>query len=102
MNSGLRRLLLPLTPLYRIGLALRESRLASGREPIRRLRSPVISIGNLSTGGAGKTPLAIALARALSESGTSSPIWRRRSLPNSARRQKVRGETCQLTSIRLR
>jgi len=60
-----RALLAPLTPLYRLGLALRERRLASGRERIRRLRLPVISIGNLSTGGSGKTPLAIALARAL-------------------------------------
>ena len=39
--------------------------LRRGREPIRRLRYPVISIGNLSTGGSGKTPLTIALANAL-------------------------------------
>jgi tetraacyldisaccharide 4'-kinase len=64
-----RSLLLPLTPLYRLGLAMRERRLASGSEPVRRLRYPVISIGNLSAGGAGKTPLAIALARALTERG---------------------------------
>jgi tetraacyldisaccharide 4'-kinase len=64
-----RRMLLPLTPLYRLGLTLRESRLRSGREPIRRLRFPVVSIGNLSTGGAGKTPFAIALARALAGAG---------------------------------
>ena len=56
----LRRLLLPLNPLYRLGLSWRERRLQTGREPVRRLRSPVISIGNLSTGGAGKTPLTIA------------------------------------------
>jgi tetraacyldisaccharide 4'-kinase len=68
-SSGLRRLLLPLTPLYQFGLARRERRLATGREPIRRLRFPVISIGNLSTGGAGKTPLTIALAQALTRRG---------------------------------
>ncbi|UWZ84984.1 tetraacyldisaccharide 4'-kinase [Occallatibacter riparius] len=61
----LRPLLAPLTPLYRLGLALRERRLASGKEPIRKLKFPVISIGNLAIGGAGKTPMAIALAKAL-------------------------------------
>lgn len=64
-----RRMLSPLTPLYRLALAMRERRLASGRERIRRLRLPVISIGNLSTGGAGKTPLTIVLARALAARG---------------------------------
>lgn len=64
-----RTLLLPLTPLYRLGLAARERRLASGREPIRRLPFPVISIGNISTGGSGKTPLAIALSRMLTDRG---------------------------------
>ena len=49
-----------------VGLGLRaglRSNLARGTEPIRRLRYPVISIGNLSTGGSGKTPLTIALAK---------------------------------------
>jgi tetraacyldisaccharide 4'-kinase len=64
-----RRLLLPLVPLYRLGLAWRELRLRSGFEPVRRLRFPVISIGNLSTGGAGKTPLTVALAKALTRRG---------------------------------
>jgi tetraacyldisaccharide 4'-kinase len=66
-QSSTRRLLLPLVPLYRLALASRELRLLL--EPVRRLRFPVISIGNLSTGGAGKTPLAIALAQALSARG---------------------------------
>ena len=65
--SSARRLLLPLVPLYRLALASRELRLLL--EPARRLRFPVVSIGNLSTGGAGKTPLAIALAPALSARG---------------------------------
>ncbi len=62
-----RRLLLPLVPLYRLALAIRELRLLAA--PARRLRYPVVSIGNLSTGGSGKTPLTIALARALLQRG---------------------------------
>jgi tetraacyldisaccharide 4'-kinase len=71
MNSAFsaRRLLLPLTPLYRLALAFGDLRLRSGLEPVRRLRFPVVSIGNLSTGGSGKTPLTIALARALASRG---------------------------------
>ena len=65
--SSARRLLLPLVPLYRLALAFREFRLLVA--PEQRLRFPVVSIGNLSTGGAGKTPLAIALAQALSARG---------------------------------
>jgi tetraacyldisaccharide 4'-kinase len=52
-------------PLYAAGLALRNRRIESGWEPVRRLRCPVVSIGNLSTGGSGKTPLTIELAKAL-------------------------------------
>jgi tetraacyldisaccharide 4'-kinase len=51
--------LVPLVPLYRLVLALSE------RKAVRRLQWPVVSIGNLSTGGAGKTPLTIALTKAL-------------------------------------
>jgi tetraacyldisaccharide 4'-kinase len=62
-----RHWLAPLTPLYAAGLALRELRLNQGWEAVERLRWPVVSIGNLSTGGSGKTPLTIALARALTQ-----------------------------------
>lgn len=72
-----RTLLAPLTPLYRLALAQRERRLRSGREPVRRLRLPVISIGNLSTGGSGKTPLAIALAQALTGRGIGVDVLSR-------------------------
>ena len=61
--------LAPLTPLYAAGAALRNLRIEMGWEPVRRLRWPVVSIGNLSTGGAGKTPLTIALAKALTQRG---------------------------------
>ena len=62
--SAPRPWLAPLTPLYRLGAAL-----DAAFKPVRRLRWPVLSIGSLSTGGSGKTPLAIALARALTRRG---------------------------------
>jgi tetraacyldisaccharide 4'-kinase len=61
-----RRLLFPLNPLYRLGLAFRELSLLW---PAQQLGHPVVSIGNLSTGGSGKTPLTIALAGALERRG---------------------------------
>ncbi|MGB8030665.1 MAG: tetraacyldisaccharide 4'-kinase [Terracidiphilus sp.] len=68
-TSAARPLLWPVVSAYRLGLALRDLQLRTGLKPIRRLRWPVVSIGNLSTGGAGKTPLTIALAKALTERG---------------------------------
>ena len=61
--------LAPLTPLYAAGLAVRNLRIENGWEPVRRLRWPVVSVGNLSTGGSGKTPLTITLAKALAQRG---------------------------------
>src|SRR5580693_443730 len=73
----MRPLLWPLVPVYRLGLALREFQFRSGLKPIRRLRWPVISIGNLSTGGSGKTPLTMALARALAARGLQVDVLSR-------------------------
>ncbi len=67
--SPARPLLLPLVPVYRLGLALRELRSRAGLAPARRLQWPVISVGSLSAGGAGKTPLTITLARTLTRRG---------------------------------
>lgn len=69
LRSAPRAWLAPLVPLYRLGLALRGRGFDSGRRPVWALERPVVSIGNLSTGGAGKTPLTIALARALAAKG---------------------------------
>jgi len=66
-GSSTRKFLLPLVPLYRLGQIMREKR-TSGKAPVQ-LRHPVVSIGNLSTGGAGKTPLTIAMVAALAEHG---------------------------------
>jgi tetraacyldisaccharide 4'-kinase len=72
-----RPLLWPLVPVYRIGLAVREFQLRTGIKPICRLRWPVISIGNLSTGGSGKTPLTITLAKALAARGIEVDVLSR-------------------------
>src|SRR4051812_3155407 len=76
-RSPARRLLLPLTPVYRLALAGREWKLRRGWEQVRRLKFPVISIGNLSTGGAGKTPFTIMLARALTSRGLAVDVLSR-------------------------
>jgi tetraacyldisaccharide 4'-kinase len=68
-----RPLLLPLVPLY--GAALRwKARFAA--EP-RRLVQPVISVGSLSAGGAGKTPVVAALAELLVRDGFAVDVLSR-------------------------
>ncbi len=76
-SPAARPLLWPLVPFYRLGLALRELQLRTGLKPVQRLKWPVVSIGNLSTGGAGKTPLTIALAKALSARGLQVSVLSR-------------------------
>ncbi len=83
--TAARPLLWPLVPVYRFGLALHEMQLRTGLKPVRRLRWPVVSIGNLSTGGSGKTPLTIALARALAARGLHVDVLSR----GFGRRRKV-------------
>ena len=61
--------MLPLVPMYAAGWALRAAGFLLGTEPVQRLGWPVISVGNLSTGGTGKTPFAIALAKLLLAEG---------------------------------
>ena len=85
MSAPARPLLLPLVPFYLCALGLRELRLRSGLEPVRRLRQPVISVGSLSAGGAGKTPLTIALAQAFTRHSMSVDVLSR----GYARRSRI-------------
>ena len=75
--SATRPMLWPLVPIYRFGLTLRELALRTSLEKTQRLQWPVVSIGNLSMGGSGKTPLTIALARALTARGVHVDVLSR-------------------------
>jgi len=55
--------------LYKAGVRLRYAMYGTGFLKSRRLDCPVISIGNLAVGGAGKTPMAVWLAKMLVEKG---------------------------------
>ncbi len=65
----LRRVLSPLSPLYQGVTALRALLYDKKILPSKRLPKPVISVGNLTTGGTGKTPLVIEIVRQLSAEG---------------------------------
>ena len=58
-----RPLLWALTPIYRLGVHRRNRRFDTNKIAVSKVDVPVISIGNLTTGGTGKTPLVIWLCR---------------------------------------
>lgn len=61
--------LLPLAWLYGLGVRLRLAAYRWGLLWPIRLPVPVVSVGNLTTGGTGKTPVVITLAKQLTEAG---------------------------------
>ncbi len=67
----------PLVPVYGAALAAKDALRAAGFLAERRLRWPVIGVGSVSAGGAGKTPLVIALANLLSGRGWTVDILSR-------------------------
>ena len=64
-----RPLLLPLTSLYGMALGMRRRFFHWGWLKQYRLENPVISVGSVSAGGAGKTPVVLMLARMLRHRG---------------------------------
>jgi len=61
-----RLLLTPLAQIWERGGARRRARFTQG---IQKLNVPVISVGNITVGGTGKTPTVLRLAQRLSEGG---------------------------------
>src|SRR5262249_5209065 len=73
----------PLSMLFAAGVAFRNSLYDQGAFKARRLTRPVISIGNISVGGSGKTPFVLALGELLKQRGIEFDVltrgYRRRS-----------------------
>ena len=67
----------PLVPLYRGALWCKDRLRSAGWMSTRRLEWPVVSVGSLSAGGAGKTPVVIALANLLHEAGWTVDVLSR-------------------------
>ena len=67
----------PLESLYAALLEARARRYAAGRSHVDRLSRPVISVGNLTLGGTGKTPFVELLARRLRFEGWKPAILSR-------------------------
>ena len=68
-RSGLARMLTPLSLLFGGLVAARQGLYRSGFFPSVRLPVPVLVVGNVVAGGAGKTPLTIAIVQHLLEQG---------------------------------
>ncbi len=66
-----------LTPGYRLAVHLRNRAFDTGRREPRQLPQPVISVGNLTTGGTGKTPMVVTLVNMLVEMGRRPAVLTR-------------------------
>ncbi len=67
----------PLVPLYAAAIRLKDGLRRAGLGRTRTLEWPVVSVGSLSAGGAGKTPVVIALAKLLREGGWTVDVLSR-------------------------
>ncbi|ADW67908.1 tetraacyldisaccharide 4'-kinase [Granulicella tundricola] len=65
--------LAPLVPVYWAGLWVKDAL----RAEAKRLARPVISVGSLSAGGAGKTPVVMALVELLGRHGVTADVLSR-------------------------
>ena len=76
-RGGLREALRLLTPVYAGVVGARNSLYDAGRLRAHRAGVPVISVGNLSTGGTGKTPFVIWLVELLRSSDSKPGVLAR-------------------------
>jgi tetraacyldisaccharide 4'-kinase len=70
-------ILQPLSAGFRLGVALRHAAYHRGWLKVRKLDRPVVSVGNLTVGGTGKTPLVALIAGILLKRGLNPAILTR-------------------------
>jgi len=68
---------MPFSALFGASVRLRNLLYDSGRLRAHRLQGPVVSVGNISVGGAGKTPFVIALGHMLKQRGIAFDVLSR-------------------------
>jgi tetraacyldisaccharide 4'-kinase len=102
-RSGWRWLLWPLSILYSVAARGRARCYHSGVFRARRLPGTVISVGNLTVGGTGKTPLVLWLAERFAEEGKRAAILTRgyRGTVDSATRGEPQSDEVALLRARL-
>src|ERR1041385_8326337 len=67
----------PLSASFGAGVALRNALYDHGIFQVKKLARPVVSIGNISVGGTGKTPFVIALGQLLAARGIAVDVLSR-------------------------
>ena len=67
----------PLSRMFGAGVALRNALYDRGVLKTRKLTRPVVSVGNISVGGSGKTPFVIALGQLLQQRGIAFDVLSR-------------------------
>ncbi len=77
MSGGIRNILLPFSALYGGGVAVRNYGYDSGILRAKKLPVPVVSVGNISVGGSGKTPFVMLLVEKLLASGKKPAVLSR-------------------------
>jgi tetraacyldisaccharide 4'-kinase len=67
----------PLSSIYGVAVRARNALYDRKRLPARRLNGPVVSVGNLSAGGSGKTPFVMLLGELLQSRGVKFDVLSR-------------------------
>lgn len=70
--------LIPLSTIYSAVMRARLAAYRRGWFSVARLPVPVISVGNLTTGGTGKTPLVEWVCRAIADRDSASGVWEKK------------------------
>ena len=69
MNKAAGLILAPLSAIYSVAMRARRALYTRGVLRAQKINAPVISIGNITTGGTGKTPLVAWVARLIAQEG---------------------------------